>query len=315
MVEVAILGAGRLAEAVTRVLASRGARLRVWARRKDAREEFAARHRGNLARDVVSGELGEMAAPAELVVFAVPAPAIAEVAHLFGEVARGDQLVLHACRGVGPNFRLPHQMIRDRTAVRKIGALGGPLHAQELGSGRTLAAVLASRFDEVIEAIARLTKDTPIRVHPSRDLVGVEVSGAVSNAAALAAGMADALSLGETARGVLLTHGLADAQRLGVALGASSATFGGLAGVGDLIPRRVSSTDRHHALGARLARGEPLPPGSEGVEGIITTREAMSVAHARRLDLPLLSAIDRVLRGETPARTALERVLESDLDL
>src|SRR5690606_13524989 len=113
-------------------------------------------------------------------------------------------------------------------------------------------------------------------LHPVRDVVGVEVAGAISNVTALAVGMCETLSFGETARGVLLARGLSEATRLGIALGGDPATFGGLAGVGDLIPRRVSSTERHYEVGRRVAAGERVDDvlaSMEGcVEGVITAR-------------------------------------------
>src|SRR5690606_35793634 len=100
---------------------------------------------------------------------------------------------------------------REETCVRKIGVLGGPLYAPELQSNRPVAAVLASRFDETYEVVRHITANTPVRVHRSRDVVGVEVAGALSNVSALAVGMVEALELGDMARGVVLTQGLIEA--------------------------------------------------------------------------------------------------------
>jgi glycerol-3-phosphate dehydrogenase (NAD(P)+) len=312
---VALLGLGRFAEAVVNLLPNELV-IRAWGRRPEARAEFEARHKGK----VHVGDLEQTSADADVVIFAVPAGAMAGVARQFGEFARGDQIVIHACRGVGQGFALPHQMIRAGSCVRKIGVLGGPLHSHEIGTGRALGAVIASRYEEVFQVIGALVQGTQVRIHPSPDVIGVEVAGAISNVAALAAGMADALELGETARGVLLTHGLSEALRLGVKLGADPATFAGLAGVGDLIPRRVSSTDRHQEVGARLARGEPLASvleslGQTAVEGVVTAQEALPLAGRLGLKLPLIGAVTEVLTGRQAARPALEAVLRSDLDL
>ncbi len=309
---VAILGAGRFAEAVVRILTAKGANVHVWAR-TEAGAERIAEHQSGLS---VSTDLAEVATPADLVFFAVPASAMDEVALAFGAYARGDQIIIEATRGVGPGFCLPHQAIRKSTCIRKIAALGGPLHARELASGRPLAAVVASRYPEPVLAMRGLAKGTPVRVHPSRDLVGVEVAGAVSNASALATGMAEALDLGDTARGILLTHGLVEAQRIGVALGAEPGTFSGLAGVGDLIPRHVTSTDRHHGVGAKVADGASLEDalvGADGeVEGVVTAIEAAALAARRRIDAPLMTALAAVLAGERDAKSALEAVLQLD---
>jgi glycerol-3-phosphate dehydrogenase (NAD(P)+) len=309
-----ILGGGTLGRAVAHILQKGGLSPRIWSRSEKTR----AKARKSLGAEAVVDTLEEAAAEAAAVLLAIPAPALREVCRAFGEVARGDQIVIHACRGVTEEFKLPHQVIREETCVRKVGVLGGPLHATELASGRPLAVVLASRFDETIETVTRLTAATPVRIHPSHDVIGVEVAGAISNVTALAVGMADGLDLGETPRGVLMMRGLAEAGVLGRALGAARETFAGLAGVGDLIPRRVATTDRHRELGARLGKGDSLEKvlkGAEALEGVVTAREAGPVMAHLGISLPLVGAVAKVLSGETPPAEALESVLRLDLDL
>lgn len=312
----AIIGGGRLALAIARLLAANEFSIRIHARRDDVRAEL----RNALPGVHVTDDIGTAVTDAEIVFLAVPAPALSEAAEAYGDYATGDQIVLTASRGVGPRFALPHELIRAKTCVRKIGIFGGPLHVREISTGRAIPAVLASQFSEVIAAVRKLAENTPVKIHPSRDLVGVEVAGAISNVTALAAGMATALELGETARGVILTHGLVEARRLGVALGASDSTFTGLAGIGDLIPRNVSSTDRHWLVGARLALGDSIEvalAAADGkhVEGVVTAPEAAAKARALGLSLPLVSAVDRICRGEAEARESLESLLQQDLDL
>lgn len=310
--EVAILGGGRFANAVAALLVPQGARVRLWARTEAARAERQAAQDGLQ----VSADVGEVVAPADLVFFAVSAGGLESVANLFGDHARADQIVVHPVRGVGRGFALPHELIRSKSCAKKIGALGGPLHARELTSGRPLAAVIASRFPEVIATLRGISARTPVRIHPSRDVIGVEVAGAISNVSALAAGMSDALGLGDTARGILMTHGLVEAQRIGCALGADPATFTGLAGVGDLIPRHVTSTERHQTVGQRLVEGATLDAalaGLEGeVEGVTTALEARERARTLRLTLPLVEAVAAILSGEHAAGPALEAVLMLD---
>lgn len=319
---IGILGGGLLARAVGRFALRRqqavgGGDMAVWVRRPEAREQLAAEMKG--ARVVDSPQ--EAAAEADLVLIAVPASAVREVCAAYGEVARGDQLVLHATRGVcpGDGLLLPHMVIREESCVRKVGVLGGPVHAPDLLEGRAMAAVIASHFDEMFAALQPLTFGTAIRIHPSHDVTGVEVAGAISNVSALAAGMVDALELGDTARGVLLTRGLAEAARLGAALGAEADTFSGLAGVGDLIPRRVASTARHHGVGSALARGETLELALTAVvgevEGVLTAERVNAYCEHVSLELPLVQAVHEVATGARPASEALEDVLGRHLDL
>jgi glycerol-3-phosphate dehydrogenase (NAD(P)+) len=306
-----------MAQAIVWIVAAAGAPMALWARRKEQRDELESELSPTHVRIVEA--IGDAVEDAELVFIAVPTDALLEVAFAYGEHARGDQLVIHACRGVGDGFLLPHQMIRKRTCVRKIGVLGGPLHANEIGSGRPLAVVVASRFQETIRGVRSIAPEKAVFIHESKDVVGVEVAGALSNVTQIAAGMSDALELGDTARGVLLTRGLIDARRLGVAHGADVATFTGLAGVGDLIPRRVSSTDRHRTLGGRLAKGEEAERAIESlgghVEGVKTAAEAAREAARLGLDLPLVRAVDQVLSGAKSPRESIESILRQDLEL
>lgn len=313
---VAVLGGGNLAQAVATMLCGAGASVYVWARRKNVRTKLA---RANKAWHMV--ETAQAACEnADLIVPAVPAFALREVMSQVGDVARGDQIVLHGIRGVEESFVLPHRVVREETCIRKIGVLGGPLFSPELHQGLPVSAVVASRFEEVIEIIRFVSEASPVYLHTSRDPIGVEVVGAISNVTALAVGAANALGLGETARGVLLTHGLADAARLGVSLGAQSVTFAGLAGIGDMIPRKVASTDRHHQFGAAIVEGGRSQSNGSApnlLEGVVTARAAVELSEERGLALPLVEAVEKLCcvdREEDP-KEILFNVLRANLDL
>jgi glycerol-3-phosphate dehydrogenase (NAD(P)+) len=286
--------------------------VRLWARTEHQRAHVVE----NVPGVVACKSVAEACDPSALVLFAVPTHALVEVAAAFGPVARGDHIVLHAARGVSAGFMLPHQSIRHETCVKKIGVLGGPLYLDDARNGRPLAAVVASRFDETFDMVRRITAGTPVRMTSTHDLVGVEVAGALSHVSALALGIAQGLGLGDTDQGLLLTRGLQEASRIGVHLGADPATFTGLAGVGDLsVPRRVTSTRKHKDFGHHLGEGKPTTAHDATLEGVITAREAAELAHRAGLDLPLLCAIDDIVRGRVGAGPALERVLQLPLEL
>ena len=172
--------------------------------------------------------------------------------------------------------------------------------------GRPVSAVVASRFDELVHALDFIAENNPVYLHGTRDLIGVEVAGAVSHVTAIAVGMAHAMEMGDTVRGVLLTHGLLDAARLGRELGADPTTFAGLAGVGDLIPRRISSTDHHVAAGEAFAQGasmEAVIDSCEGeLEGVVTAAAAVSKSN---LKLPLIEAVHGVCVGKMKPSDAI----------
>ena len=306
---VAILGGGRLGQAVAALLGPSAADVSLWARRKAVRTRLAKK----LDTCSVVPNLEDACGEADVVIIAVPASGVRDVMTSFGEVARGDQIVLHGVRGVEEGFILPHKIVREETCIRKIGALGGPLMAPELHAGLPVTAVIASRFEETVGAVQAIAKSSPIFLHASKDLVGVEVIGAISNVTAIAVGMAHGLELGDTARGVLLTHGLADAARIGVGLGAERTTFAGLAGIGDMIPRKVNSTDLHHDLGKKISAG--VFPEDAHIEGLVTAKAALEHAEKSGIGVPLVRAVAAICTRELDAREGLMSVLESDLNL
>ena len=306
---VAILGGGRLGTAVASLLAPSPAKVMLWARRKAVRTKLQKVLDGCAVVPTLEDACGE----ADLIIIAVPASGVREIMRGYGEVARGDQIVLHGVRGVEEGFVLLHRIVREETCVRKIGALGGPLMAPELHAGLPVTAVVASRFEEPVASVRAIAEASPIFLHATRDLVGVEVIGAISNVTAIAVGMAHGLQLGETARGVLLTHGLADAARIGTRLGAERTTFAGLAGIGDMIPRKVNSTDQHHAVGRKIAGG--AFPDQDDVEGLVTARAAVVRAMSLGIRVPLVEAVAAICARDLDPREGLMGVLESNLDL
>lgn len=307
---VSVLGTGPFAQVVARILVPSGARIQMLAFRED--------HEVEVEGVRVLNDVEEAVRTAGLLLFAVPAGDLMDIAGRLGPFVQPDQLVLVASRGATEGFRLPHQHIREKTCLRKIGVLGGPLHVEELAAGRRLNAIIAARFTEVITAIKGLTRGTPVSFHTTRDVLGVEIAGAIANVATIAAGMTETLKLGDTARGVLLAHGIAEARRLGVALGADPETFSGLAGLGELIPRSVRSMERHVELGRKLSAGlsldESLSQVRGHVEGVQTAREAVRKAEELDLELPLVTAIAKVLEGgKVDSRVELEAVLARPL--
>lgn len=326
-----VLGAGPLGLAVAGILRRSDVAVRLWARRAEARAAAAAAVPGlTLCDSVAEAVCGARAI--SIVMLAVPAAGLLEVCAAYGPFAQPDHIVLHGVRGIcaapsnGTALQLADRVIRAHTCARKIGVMGGPLYAPDLADRKPLAALLASRFDEPFEAVAMLTAGGNMKIHQSYDIVGVQLAGAMSNVAAIAAGAADALGLGETAIGVLLTRGLSESAHFGRRLGADPRTFFGLAGVGDLIPRQVASTGRHRQLGELLAGGASLSQAAEqigaaepeDIEGVLTAREV--IAYADRVRLPrtsllLARAVRDICAGDTPAAERLVHVLDQHLPM
>lgn len=312
---VAIIGAGSLGKAVAALMSRSGVDIAVWARSEEKQQEFATK----FPRALVSTSLDEVAAQATLFFFAIPGYAFAEVIDLYSPIAQPDHAVIHGARGVGTGFILPHTLFLQKTCVRQIGVLGGPVFIDAIQEGRPIVAVLASRFPQVQRDITTLMSHTSVRIHNSNDMAGVEIAGAVGNVAALAIGMAQELDLGDMAIGLLQTRSWNEAARLGSLYRADPATFTGLAGVGEMIPRPVAPARHNRSVGAYLAQGKTWLDACALVEGAAegghTALEADIVCQRRKLSVPLIHAVARVVRGEELARDALRAVLRLDLDI
>ncbi|MEL6186882.1 MAG: NAD(P)-binding domain-containing protein, partial [Myxococcota bacterium] len=190
---VAVLGAGRLGRAVVSLL--KGAHISVYDRRPSALEELAGST--DHPRLSTTTDISEAMQGASLLYLAVPASSLAELCTDLAPHGLPDQMVLLASRGVTEGFQLPHQHVRNKTCLRQIGVFGGPLHVRELSAGRRLNAVIASRFHLVVEKVREVSAGAPVHFQVSRDVIGVQVAGAVGNVASIAAGMAEALELGD----------------------------------------------------------------------------------------------------------------------
>ena len=175
--------------------------------------------------------------------------------------ARADTPLIWLCKGFEPErAKLPHEVAAEELGQHGPGGvLSGPSFAQEVAAGLPTAVTLASKDHDFAREAARLLHGPAFRVYSSTDLVGVEVAGAVKNVIAIAAGICDGLRYGLNARAALITRGLAEVARLGVALGGRAETFMGLAGAGDLILTCTGDLSRNRTVGLKLARGEPLP--------------------------------------------------------
>lgn len=202
-------------------------------------------------------------------------------------------------------------------SARRFCCLSGPTFAREVIRGDPSAAVLACPDLDLAATLQREFSDRHLRCYASADLVGLELAGALKNPIAIAAGIVDGLGLGFNTQAALMTRGLHEITRLGVALGADAETFRGLAGMGDLVLTCTGGLSRNRTLGQRLGRGEKLEEilGSqrEVVEGVRTTPAAAKLAQDHGVDMPIIDAMTRLLAGEVDPKTALHELMTRQL--
>lgn len=226
--------------------------------------------------------------------------------------------VLWVCKGFEADTgKLPHQVVAEVLGANAVcGALSGPSFAEEVAAGQPTAVTLAANDHQFAVDTARQLHSRRLRVYANDDLVGVEVGGAVKNVLAIATGVCDGLGLGLNSRAALMTRGLAEIARLGVALGAHRDTFMGLAGMGDLILTCTGDLSRNRRVGLALAQNKSLPQILKELghvaEGVYTAREVVRLANELEVDMPISKVIAAVLDGSVSAGEALELLMARD---
>ncbi len=225
--------------------------------------------------------------------------------------------VIWLCKGFErPDARLPHEVFAEEMGAAAGAVLSGPSFAQEVACGLPAALTLASADGALAIAAAQALHGPVLRVYSHDDVIGVEVGGAVKNVIAIAAGVCDGLGLGLNARAALMTRGLAEMTRFGVALGGRAETFMGLAGVGDLLLTCTGDLSRNRRVGLALARGEDAAAAQADLghvaEGVYTAGEVRRRARERGTDMPITDAVCRLLEQPVRAAEVVRELLARD---
>jgi glycerol-3-phosphate dehydrogenase (NAD(P)+) len=250
--------------------------------------------------------LAMLSSESDLLLVAVPSTGVAEVIEA-AQPGAGSMVVL-ASRGLNPRTGgWLSDLILERTPCRRVGALTGPALASEVVRGRPTALVVASAFDEVCVATQAALHSEHCRIYSSHDLHGVELAGAMVKILAVALGVVSGIDYGAGAMGVVVTRGIAEASRLGAALGAHPETFAGLAGVGDLVSAATSADHPSFAAGLSLAKG-----GAVASRTIEQTRAVLALGEAHGISLPLTEAICAIATGEVSPRLAFDELMRRE---
>ena len=208
---------------------------------------------------------------------------------------------------------LAHEVQQQVASHLHAGVLSGPSFAQEVASGLPAALVAASQHAHVRDALVQAFHGGSLRIYANDDVVGVEIGGAVKNVMAIATGLCDGLQLGMNARAALVTRGLAEMTRLGMAMGARADTFMGLSGLGDLVLTATGDLSRNRQVGMGLAQGRTLPEVLQALghvaEGVYSARTVVQRAHGLGVDMPIAQAVVSVLEGKVHARDAVAALM------
>ena len=322
MSRVAVLGLGSWGLALARLLAAKGNAVRLWDRKPSLAEDAAG-----LARELAaSGAAGcgdvtfatspeDAVAGAPVVLFAVPSHALREVAREVRQVLSPTAAVVSATKGL----EIPSLMRMSEVLADELGAgapvvvLAGPSFAAEVARGVPTSVAAASLDESHARAVQELFMAETFRVYTNGDVPGVELGGALKNVIAIASGICDGLGFGDNTRGALVTRGLAEITRLGVALGARRDTFYGLAGVGDLIATSASPLSRNRHVGEEIGKGKTLEKVlaemTQVAEGVRATRAALHLARRQGVEMPITEQVYAVLFEEKDPRVAIRELM------
>ncbi len=325
-VRVGVIGAGAWGTALAWLLGTKGVPVTLWAYEAEVVESITSARTNALFLPEVelprtiraTASLKETAASADVLLLVTPSHVLRPVMEQLKPVLSAAIPLVLATKGIEEGtLLLATQVVGEvlgATSRRPVTVLSGPSFAVEVCQGHPTAVVLAGDDAALVKHLQDLFMTPTFRVYAGDDVIGVQLGGALKNVIAVAAGVVDGLGLGANTRAALITRGLAETIRLGLAMGASPQTFYGLSGVGDLVLTCTGTQSRNYRVGVRLGRGESLESilkeSRTVAEGVRTAAAARGLAERHHVDMPIAQAISDVLFNGLSPREAVRRLME-----
>lgn len=322
---VAVLGAGNWGTTLAHLIGGNGHPLRLWSRNKELvaqinDEGINRRYLDgfSLSENILATtSLKEAVEGVEAIVMVIPSSGFRAVSEQLAPIVAPHQVVIHATKGLEyGSYKRMSEIVLEETCLRQYGVLSGPNIAREVMEGKPAGTVIASPFPRVIAKAQELFTSPIFRVYLNDDVIGVELGGALKNIIAIAAGIASELELGENTRSLLITRGLQEILRIGTVFGANSATFSGLAGIGDLMVTCASVHSRNFRLGRGLARGgglqEVVAELGMVAEGVHASRVAHAFVREHGIYAPVMEAVYKLVHEDAQPLAAIRELMAMD---
>ena len=322
---ITLLGDGGWGTALACLLAGNGHDVALWGNFPEVTEEIIRTHENRkflpgitIPENVLpTNDLADCIGSAEMIVFSTPVVYLRSVAEQAAPFLRKNPSarVISVAKGIERETLLRGcEVLQQVLDVEEIGMLFGPSHAEEVARRLPTTVTAAARDEEFAREIQAAFMNDRFRVYTSGDTIGVEIGAAVKNVIAIAAGISDGLGFGDNAKAALLTRGLAEIARLGLALGAERETFAGLSGLGDLITTCVSPYGRNRRVGLAIGEGKTLDQALEEMapmvpEGVYTTRSVCALAERHGVEMPISRAVYTILFEHKPALQATQDLM------
>lgn len=325
MVKVSLLGAGSWGTALAIVLANNGHEVTLWSALeseltmlKTYREHKDRLPGVKLPENIyITSDLEEACTDKDLLVFSVASPYVRSTAKQCAAFIKDGQIIVNVGKGIEEDTLMTlSEILNQELPNAEIAVLSGPSHAEEVSKEIPTTVVVGAKKKKTAEYIQDIFMNDVFRVYISPDIISIELGGALKNVIALAAGMADGLNFGDNTKAALMTRGIAEITRLGVAMGGRKETLGGLSGVGDLIVTCTSNHSRNHNAGYLLGKGytmeEAMKEVKQVVEGVYSAKAALKLAHKYKVSLPIIEKVNQVLFEGKTAKDATAELLTRD---
>ena len=325
MAKAGVIGSGSWGTALARVLSKNGHEVTLWSRReeesrmlREERENKSKLPGVKLPDDILcTTDLEQTVEGKDILVLATASPSIRSMAKKMAPYVAAGQLIVDVSKGIEEStLMILTDVIAQEIPQCRAAVLSGPSHAEEVGRDIPTTVVAGAKDRETAEYIQNLFMNKVFRVYTSPDMLGIELGGALKNVIALAAGAADGLGCGDNTKAALITRGIAEMSRLGVAMGGHIETFNGLTGIGDLIVTCASMHSRNRRAGILIGQGKTMQEAMDEVkmvvEGVNSAKAAKTLAEKYGIDMPIVQEVNQVLFEEKTAREALADLMLRD---
>lgn len=325
MAKIGVLGAGSWGTALACLLHSNGHEVTIWSIIEEEVTMLRTKrqHESKLPGVILSEEiritndLEEAMADKDVLVLAVPSPFTRSTSHSMRPYLKEGQIVVNVAKGVEEKtlYTLT-DIVEEELPGVNAAVLSGPSHAEEVGKGLLTTCVVGAHDRETAEYLQNIFMNPVFRVYTSPDMLGIELGGALKNVIALAAGIADGLGYGDNTKAALITRGITEITRLGVAMGGKMETFFGLTGIGDLIVTCASVHSRNRKAGYLMGKGYTMQEAMDEVqmvvEGVYSAKAAMGLAKKYGVELPIIEQVNQVLFEDKSAADAVKELMLRD---
>lgn len=326
MAKIGVIGAGSWGTALSRLLANNGHDVIVWsiieaeAKMLQEKHEHVDKLPGVRLPESIqfTTDLKTAVTGKDLLVLAVPSSFTRSTAKSMREFVAEGQIIVNVAKGIEEHTLMTlSQIIEQEIPQADVAVLSGPSHAEEVGKDMPTTCVVGAKTKKTAEYIQNIFMNNAyFRVYTSPDILGIEVGAALKNVVALAAGIADGLGCGDNTKAALITRGIAEISRLGVAMGGKPETFTGLSGIGDLIVTCASMHSRNRRAGILMGQGKTMDEAMAEVkmvvEGVYSAKAARELAQKYKIDMPIIEEVNEILFENKPAKDAVKDLMFRD---